>query len=63
MSYSTFKQQTQDMMRSENHFKVKINVFSIDGAFIERITRTVMSDEGKQYVTVKIAIGLRKQNK
>lgn len=41
MSYSTFKQQTQDMTRSENHFKVKIDVFSIDGAFINYSHRDV----------------------
>ncbi len=42
---------TPDMARAENHEKVVIDVYTIDGTFVERVTRTVMTNEGRWYVT------------
>ena len=40
-----------DMTRAENHEKVVIDVYTIDGTFVEQVNRTVMTNDGKQYIT------------
>lgn len=34
-----------------SHWKVVIDVMTIDGTLVERVTRTVMTNDGKWYVT------------
>lgn len=39
------------MNEAENHEKIVIEVVSIAGEFIEKVTRVVMTNEGKRYIT------------
>jgi hypothetical protein len=52
MSYSTAHCPAgESTSTAENHFKVLIDVYLIDGSFVKRIIRTVMSDEeGKRTI-------------
>lgn len=38
---------------AEVHEKIEIEVRTISGEFVEKVVRTVMSNEGKRYVTYK----------
>ena len=52
MSYATGNNPHNENC-AEVHEKIEIEVRTISGEFIEKVIRTVMTNEGKRYITYK----------